>query len=332
MAKAGRRIRVSMHAPVVALIGAGGIARLHVVGWSELDVQSRVYSPSGAGDFAARHPGTVATASIEEAFAGADFVDICSPTDTHRDVASLAFNAGLDVVCEKPLARTTDDAQHIVDDAAAAGRKVMPAHVVRWFSEYEAAHSNVAAGDLGTLNSLTFTRTGARPERDWFHDLERSGGMVLDLMIHDLDQALWNAGPAASVGGTFHAPAPDGSVTAEAHVEHVSGAHSTVLGTWGPPGTTFRTTFEIAGAEGVLDHDSTAHRQGRLEAREARMGTGWLPPVASTSPYHLMLADFLAWVRTDAALPRITPADGVSAVRLGEAALAAVTSGTTVAL
>lgn len=312
--------------PVVALVGAGAIARLHANGWAELGVPLRVYSPHSARGFAARHPGALAVGSLAEAIDGADIADICSPTDTHEEAVLAAISAGLDVICEKPLARTTAQALGLQHAAKAAGRKLMPAHVVRWFWDYEAAHTSVSAGDLGELTHLRLTRIGPMPTPDWFHETDRSGGMVMDLMIHDMDQALWNAGPVAQVSGRLHPLNLDGSLIAELTLAHVSGATTSIEGTWGPPGTEFHTTFALRGSEGVLDHNSRTHRQGRIDARDARKQVDRMPYVISTSPYHLMLADFLSWHHGGSA-PPVTAADGVAAVHLAEAALQAVSSG-----
>lgn len=322
---------MSTDSPVVALIGAGGIARMHAQGWVELGAQMRVYSPSSAVRLASEFPNTAPFSSVAQAMMGADVVDVCTPTDIHESVAIQALESGLDVICEKPLGRTAAQARAIVAAADRAGRKLLPAHVVRWFHEYEAAHATISAGDLGIVDELHFTRTGRRPEPAWFHDLDRSGGMVLDLMIHDLDQALWLGGDVVEVTGQTAPVALDFSESAQVHLRHAGGARSTIDATWGPPSTRFRTTFTITGSEGVLDHDSRAHRQGRMDERSARTQARHSPHVVSTSPYHQMLADFLAWHR-GGPTPPITPVDGVRAVVLAEAALAAVQTGDTITL
>lgn len=317
--------------PVVALIGAGGIARMHAVGWAELGVKGQVYSPSSATRFVTEHGGMIAACTLDEALEGVDFVDICTPTDTHAQIISHAVKAGLDVLCEKPITRTAGRAREMVDAVVGRGLKFMPAHVVRWFNDYDAAHTSIDAGDLGTIDTLSYSRTGPSPQPRWFHKLERSGGMVMDLMVHDFDQALWNAGPVVKVSGHELPAALDGSQTARVQLIHQGGATSHISGTWGPPGCQFHTTFTVTGTEGVLDHDSLEHRQGRLDEREARTRSSRHPQIVSTSPYHLMLADFLSW-QQGGPQPRIKPHDGVVAVEVAQAALLAVQSGQTIEL
>ncbi len=314
----------------VALIGAGGIAAPHLRAWTALGAEVRVFSEAGAQALTADVPTATPVATLEQALQGADIVDVCTPTDTHAEIVARALDAGADVLGEKPLARTSADAAALVAQAERLGRKLMPAHVVRWFPAYERAQAGVAAGDLGELAVLRFSRTGAGPSRDWFHDVVRSGGIVMDQMIHDIDQALWLAGPVrelAAVGASGPRPVQ----TVQLVLEHRSGALSYVTGTWGPPGTTFRTTFEIAGTDGLLQHDSTAHPELRLDAAAAGESTGLLPPVHGTSPYHREIEAFQAWV-DGGDPPPLEPADGVRAVAVAEAALRALERGDVVAV
>lgn len=314
--------------PVVALIGAGGIARPHLDGWSSMDAEVRIFSADGAAELASEAPTARAVTTLQDALDGADAVDICTPTLTHPAMVRAAVGGGIDVFCEKPLARTASEAEALVIEAEAAGVRLLPGHVVRWFPAYEQLHRAVAAGDLGELAVLRFSRTGSRPERPWFHDVAASGGIVMDQMIHDLDQALRLAGDVVEVSGQQR-DGSDGVVTAQLLLVHASGALSHVTGAWGPPGTAFRTTFEVAGTGGVLQHDSTAHPELVVDARAAGSPTGLLPPVHGVSPYQRILEDFWAWTQGGAE-PRLTAADGVAAVRLAEAGLEAVTTGRTV--
>src|SRR5699024_11805186 len=83
--------------------------------------------------------------------------------------------------------------------AERTGRTLFPAHVVRFFPQYAAAERAIATGAVGRLAVLRFERTGSLPDRAWYADDELSGGIVLGQMIHDIDQALWLAGPVERV-------------------------------------------------------------------------------------------------------------------------------------
>lgn len=312
--------------PRVALLGAGGMARMHATGWEQLGVEMLVHSPRTAAQFASRYRRAIACSTLDEALSKADFVDICTPTHTHEPIAMQALDVGISVLCEKPLTRTVAGAIGLAQHAAKSGGKLLPAHVVRWFADYEAAHHSVMAGDLGQLTHCRYTRTGLRPEAAWYHEEEQSGGIILDLMIHDLDQALWNCGPVAQVRASCLPPSPTRVEGVWITLDHSNGAVSTIEGNWGPPGTKFHTTFELTGSEGVLDHDSRSHRQGRLDERAAQSSSKGQPHVVSINPYHHMLADFLAW-HQGGPTPPVSVADGIAAVRLGNLAIESVHQG-----
>lgn len=292
----------------VGVVGAGGIAVPHVRAWQELGADVVVSSRHRPTEFAERH-GTAVAADLTELLATSDLVDVCSPTDTHDEVVLAALAAGRPVVCEKPLARTARAAQDLVDAAETAGVPLLPAHVVRWFPAHEALRARLVTGSLGVVDRARFTRqVQAPPEGSWFHDVERSGGVVLDLMLHDLDQALWHFGPVRDVTATAFDPA---GRAVRAVLAHDSGTTSTVEATWGPAGTPFATTFEVSGSRGTARHDSMADAPGGGE------------PGGGEDPYLRQARELLDTVLTGAPA-RVTAADGVAAVALAERVLQAL--------
>lgn len=94
----------------VAMVGAGFIARTHLPAWIALGARVRVFSTDGQAVRLAEEFGVTETSTLEAALEGATVVDICTPTTTHRDIAQAAFEAGADVLCEKPLALAPADA------------------------------------------------------------------------------------------------------------------------------------------------------------------------------------------------------------------------------
>lgn len=247
----------------IGLLGAGGIARAHLPGWLELGARVSVYTVDGsaqklAAEFEGRtgRKGHAVTAvpSLDALLDDCTAVDICTPTPTHKELALAAVAAGRHVVCEKPLALTARDAEEIATAAEAAGVHLHPAHVVRYFPAYAAMQQAVKRGELGDLAALRFTRGGARPQwAPWFGDPAKSGGVIMDLMVHDIDIARWIAGDVvrvhAQTRGVEHATGADAEVvSATAVLTHASGAVSHITGLWGLPDQRFRTTFRIAGA------------------------------------------------------------------------------------
>lgn len=320
----------------VGLIGAGGISRVHADGWRELGADVTVFSHEGAEALAAEYGFAVAP-DLGSLLAACDIVDIVTSTTSHGPLAHAAIGAGKHVICEKPLAGTAAEARGIVDAARRAGVRLFPAHVVRYFPDYVAMREQLISGRIGELAVLRFLRGGEAPRTgSWFHVESEGGGIIRDQMIHDLDQALWLAGDVERVYAVRSAPASDDvapdAVTAHVVLTHASGAVSHVQGTWGPPGLPFRTSADLAGSLGTLSIDSAERTPSRMELPGAAGGGGYLPPQANAvSPYTSELRAFVAAIESDEAAA-VTPADGVRAVQIAEAAAVSLTTGQPVAL
>jgi len=173
----------------VGVVGAGFMGGVHLAAWAAESNPTVVFSldPTQAATLAARH-GAALARSLDELLGWVDVVDVCTETDRHAEVAIAAARAGRHVICEKPLARTLADAEAIVDACAEARVRLFVAHVVRFFPEYALAREQVVAGEVGLPAVLRLRRASFRPTHPpdhWFFDHARSGGMIVDLMIHD---------------------------------------------------------------------------------------------------------------------------------------------------
>ncbi|WP_152354536.1 Gfo/Idh/MocA family protein [Brachybacterium subflavum] len=316
------------------IIGTGGISRAHAPGWIDAGAELHACSLEGADAFAEQF-GAIVHENLDDLLAAVDVVDVCTPTPSHPEIVHRALDAGRDVVCEKPLALRAEDARSLVEHAERVGRLLFPAHVVRFFPQYAAAKAAIERGAIGAPAVLRFERTGAMPKQPWFADESRSGGIVMDQMIHDIDQAIWMAGPVASVFAQQNRRGEDGSLrTAHVVLTHTGGAISHCRGLWGAPGTVFRYTFSLAGDGGRLEYDS-ASGDGviRDEVAAARRGADgdYLPDVSGmTSPYALEILDAVATLESGAT-PRVSGADGVTAVEVALAALESIASGRRIA-
>ncbi|MFE2423031.1 Gfo/Idh/MocA family protein [Streptomyces hokutonensis] len=322
----------------VALIGAGGIARTHLPAWTALGARVRIYSPDDRAPGLADAFGATAVQSPEEAMAGADVVDVCTPTDTHREIALAAVAAGANVLCEKPLALTAADAGLIADAAETAGLRLYPGHVVRFFPAYARLRELVSGGALGRVAVARFTRTGRYPTwSPWFADPSRSGGILVDQMIHDFDIARWLFGEVVRVHaqqrGHLTAPAPDGAVaTGTAVLTHETGVITQVVGVWAPPDTPFRTTFHVTGTGGTARHDSLAAPGLRVVGGSGATVGGIPSGDFGESPYAVQIREFAAAFAGDGPEPRVSARDGVAAVRIAEAAAESDRTGRAVAI
>lgn len=328
----------SVHGMRVALIGAGGIAHAHLPAWLALGADVSVFALEGTEQLIKDCGGGRACTTLAEALLDAEAVDIAVPTVDHHRVLEQALTKGVDVFCEKPLGRTAEQARAMINSCRSAGVQLYPGHVVRFFPEYALMHEQVVAGAVGEIAVQRFSRIGSRPRMAWFHDEALSGGIVLDQIIHDLDFACWNAGPAVRVFARLRRTGtPESGVdAAQVVLTHAGGAISYLVGIWARPGTRFRTTFEIAGTNGLLRHDSTEHESlvidsGSPDGAETfspvSVGTGLLPaPTGAESPFVTEIREIARSFRGGPP-PRVDALDGLRAVILAEAANRSIAEG-----
>lgn len=313
----------------VGVVGAGFMGATHLAAWTAEGHHALVFDvhPERAEALAARH-GARAVRTLEELLADADVVDICAATDRHAEIAIAAAQAGRHVICEKPLARTLPEARTMLEACEGAGVRLFAAHVVRYFPEYALARARVMAGAIGRPAVLRLRRASYRPrhpEGHWLFDHARSGGIILDLMIHDLDYARWIAGDVVSLQcHSVGLARPELRVDhAVAILSHASDAISLVTGSWALGRPDFRTSFELAGSHGLIEHDSARSPVSTwLEpgAEVGEHGAVGLPssPVAE-EPYRLELRDFHREI-VDGIPARVSAQDGLEAMRLAAAA------------
>jgi predicted dehydrogenase len=325
----------------VVIVGAGSMAGVHA------DALSRIPGVSLAGiaalDFpkakalAARHH-TTAFRTLTEALKGSrpDAAFVCVPTPFHRAVVLEAAAAGLHVFSEKPLALTLRDGDAMLKAVRRAKVKLMVGHVLRFFPEFIALRNLVARGSLGNLSVARLSRGGKMPQGlgNWYADWKKSGGPLLDLVIHDFDWLRWTFGPVERVHARAAAPSkglPQAYTLTLLRFKRGPIAH--VEGFWGHD-LPFRVTVELAGSKGLASYDSSNPVALSLHQAGARPG---LPAVAvpespvAISPYQAEDEHFIASIRNNTE-PAVTGEDAYEAMRIGLAALTSARTGKAVRL
>ncbi|PPF52334.1 gfo/Idh/MocA family oxidoreductase [Clavibacter michiganensis] len=314
----------------IGLVGAGGISASHLPHLLALGAEVYVHSEVGAAEAVARHGGGTVVDTLDELLDLVDVVDVVTPTWTHAAIVRRALEAGKDVISEKPLARTDADAQELVALAARLGRRLHPAHVVRFFPEYVRLKEAVDQGLLGDLAVLRFSRAGAFPTRTpWFADRALSGGIIMDQMIHDLDIARWVAGEVVRVSAVSTRAGDAEHPIEAAHVllTHASGAISHVAGVWGPAHLRFTTEYTVTGTAGQLEHSSAVQRGYVADLADPGTGGELVPDTdPAEDPYYVELREFTR-AFAGGAEPRVSAADGAAAVRIATAALESLDTG-----
>ena len=179
-----------------------------------------------------------------------DAVDICLPTDLHERVTVAALSAGKHVLCEKPMALTGEECDRMLAKAKETNRVLMIAHVLRFWPAYEYLRQFIESGEFGPVQTATFTRVCGLPDwSSWLPDTARSGGALLDLLIHDVDQILLLFGVPAAIRaktlGDFDA------VTAT--FLYPNGSETRLQGGFMASGTAFSMGFQVRAARALLE-------------------------------------------------------------------------------
>jgi predicted dehydrogenase len=166
----------------IAVIGVGHMGRFHAEKVASLARAGRAVALAGVADVDTARASAVAeeleTRAADPAalFADADAAIVAVPTVDHFDVAKAALSAGLDVLIEKPIAATLEDAEALVALAAERDRVLHVGHQ-EWFN----AAMRVVGERIDRPRFAEIHRMGPFPDRGTDVDVVR------DLMIHDLE-------------------------------------------------------------------------------------------------------------------------------------------------
>jgi UDP-N-acetylglucosamine 3-dehydrogenase len=311
----------------VGLAGSGTMAEVYADRLDALDAEvAAVASTNTAAAFVEEHaPEATPYASVTAMCEGADLdaVGVCTPTHLHREHVEAALSAGLDVICEKPLARTMDGADAIVDAVADSDATFMAAHVVRFFPEYAAARERVAAGDVGTPGVARVKRLvpyGGDP--GWFGDEAQSGGVLLDVGVHDVDYLRWVLGDVERVFTRLTRFGDDAHKSGLTVVRFESGAVAHVEASWlNMPEQPFTTSFEFAGDDGLLEFESRDATGIEVWGREGhRAPTDPFAVPLAEDGYYRQLKHFLD-CRETGETPLVDAADGRASLRVALATM-----------
>ncbi len=325
----------------VGIVGAGSMGRVHAAGWKAAGAEL-IGVTSQFGETArelARVHDARAFDDLDTLLAEVDVVDLCVPSDLHHAMTLRAAQAGTHVICEKPIALSLADGEAMIEACERHGVRLFIAHVVRFFPQYRLAAQAAQAGQLGELGVMRLRRVSYPPRQgaaSWFADEARSGGVVLDLMVHDFDYACWLGGRVERVFAKSvkmaHPDAPGDYVQATLRFE--GGAMALVEGGWAYPPGTFRTGFDLAGREGLIEWDSDASESIQRSLLPGEPGTAaavGLPlSVLAEDPYTTQIKHVHAAIASGEPFA-VSPRDALEALRVGLATRASLRSGRSVA-
>lgn len=145
--------------------------------------------------------------------AGADLdvIHVCTPNSSHAELSIAAMEAGCHVMCEKPMAKTSEEARSMIKASKRTGKKLTIGYQNRFRTDSRYLHEICKEGGLGDIyfGKAHAIRRRAVPTWGVFLDEEaQGGGPLIDIGTHALDLTLWmmnNYKPKYVVGKTYHA-------------------------------------------------------------------------------------------------------------------------------
>lgn len=264
-----------------------------------------------------------------------DGIIVCSENARHREHAVAALEAGIPVLCEKPLASRLEDGRAMVETARRRGVRLGTAFPCRFHPAAVRTRALVRAGDIGAVRAVSATNHGQAPP-GWFVDPALAGGgALMDHTVHVVDLLRWMTGQ--EIVSVY---AESGTMREGLAVEDLGlvslrtdgGIIATVDTSWSRPGyfpTWGDVTMEIVGAGGVASLDLFAQAHAVYLARRE----GAAPP---DHPVRWMnwgdemdqglVADFVEALR-EGREPAVTGEDGLRALEVAVAAYESVRTG-----
>ncbi len=183
----------------IGIIGCGGMGRTHYLSLKALSRHKDIavtaladvreaYLERAAEHFPDAHTYGCGMELLQQE--SLDAVHICLPSYLHTKHALAAMEKGIHVLIEKPVCLMREEGEALLKKEQETGVKVMVGQVLRSFREYEYLKQVYDDGQYGKLQSIVMQRISGDVlwgYEDWFHDEEKSGSVVMDLHVHDVD-------------------------------------------------------------------------------------------------------------------------------------------------
>ncbi len=183
----------------IGIIGAGRIGKVHMQSITYNVPTAKVLGitdvfKDGLQELADKYGIEKVYADYKEMLAdeAIDAVLVCSSTDTHADISIEAAKAGKHVFCEKPVDLTPEKVKAVIDAVAEAGVKLQVGFNRRFDHNFAHVRSLINEGKVGNLELIKITSRDPEPPPAEYAAV--SGGMFLDMTIHDFDMARFLAG------------------------------------------------------------------------------------------------------------------------------------------
>jgi predicted dehydrogenase len=303
------------HEPVgLAIVGAGLMGSQHArsaVACPDIELVGTFAAASDqARELAAAH-GCEQFDSLEAVLADdrVEAVLVATPTSSHDEIGQFVLASGRHAFIEKPVTRSLQDALSLRRTARHTGRVLGVGHVIRYFPEYRSIGAAIERGDLGSPAVATFGRRCQQPDwapDRWHTDMARSGGVAVDMLIHDVDLVRWYFGePDTVYARVVGSDRYEGLDYALATLTVPDGPICHLHGSWAEP-EGFSQSAEVCGSGGMLSYDSRGRDEFSFQAHAAAAAGATAlppPPPGPNDPFGRQLSDFARAIRTGAPMP-----------------------------
>jgi predicted dehydrogenase len=228
-----------------------------------------------------------------------DAISICTPNALHAPLSIAALEAGKHVLCEKPMARTLDEARQMLEVAEQAPGILWVGYLLRYWPEAAILRELIATGLLGEV--FTVRGCNSHPARPPAHltDAAAGGGVLLDLGGHLLDLVQYCLGDFRPVSVEAHLMRRNGFDMEDGALVWVELAGGTVLElrtTWQAP--TWERNLEIWGEKGTA---SIPPLHSTIEVKGARLALQSSQATDQADPLQQEIDAFVAACRGDGA-------------------------------
>ncbi len=262
-----------------------------------------------------------------------DAISLTLPTYLHAKYTTQALEAGVNVLCEKPMGLNVPECDKMVAAAKSSGKILQIGHCLRFWPEYAKTKEIVAGGEYGKVLAATFQRLSAEPTwsyENWIMNEQRSGGVVLDLHIHDTDFVQYMFGmPRAvcSFAGKDSAGRLGHVVT---QYLYDSDTVITAEGGWAlMPSFGFEMSFNIVQEKATIVYDYTREPAFKVCPAE---GEACTPQVQQGDGYVLQIDHFVRAVKGEKVKPVTTLDASRDSVKIVEAEKESIKTGKAVSL
>jgi 1,5-anhydro-D-fructose reductase (1,5-anhydro-D-mannitol-forming) len=303
----------------IGIIGFGFMGRVHTACWQRLpdaEVVALCDSNPHCKEDAKRVLGNIRSADhpldfdqlqtyhdIDDLLAhpGLNVVSIALPTHLHAAATVRALHAGMHVLCEKPMALTLEQCDRMVAASSQSGKVLQIGHCIRFWPEYAKAAELVRSGRYGQVLAATFRRLSAAPTwgvEGWLTDEVRSGGLTLDLHVHDTDYILYLLGRPRAVHSRGVRGDAGGVVHMATDYLYADTRVVTAEGSWAVmPSLGFQMGFALVLSSATLIYDSAQSPTFKVYPRE---GEAFAPDLAEGDGYTRQIEHFARRVRGEA--------------------------------